>query len=84
MHRHQSGNLIQLINPQKTDKHDKQQPATTKRDHPDLPTRKHPKTDNPNQPDNTQQSLMDTNTTSSLMTKSLATQQRAEFPRMNN
>ena len=64
-----------IYQPPKTDKQDKQKPPTTKRDYPDLPTRKHPKTDNQNRPDNTQQSLTDTNTTSSLMTKSLATQQ---------
>ena len=65
-----------IYQPPKTDKQDKQKPPTTKRDYPDLPTRKHPKTDNQNRLDNTQQSLTDTNTTSSLMTKSLATQQR--------
>lgn len=55
---------------------DKHRLAPAKRDFPDLSPRFQNKTATPQRLDNTQQSLTDTNTTSSLMTKSLATQQK--------
>jgi hypothetical protein len=64
-----------IYQPPKTDKQDKQKSGTIKQDIQDLSTRQHHKTDIPNWPDNTQQSLTDTNTASLLMTKSLAIQQ---------
>ena len=65
--------------PTKTDKHDKQKSETVKWDFLNLWTKLHHKTEIPNRPDNTQQSLTDTNTTSSLITKYLAMQLFQEF-----
>jgi hypothetical protein len=62
--------------PPNSNTQDKQRPASAKRDFPDLSPRFQNKTDTLHRLDNTQQSMTDTNTTSSLMTKSLATQQR--------
>jgi rubrerythrin len=59
-----------------TDNRDKHRFETAMREYPDLAPRFQNKNDTQQRPDQTQQSLADTNTTSSLMTKSLATQQR--------
>ena len=63
--------------PPNTGKHDtSQRPVTEKLTFPDLSPRFQTKTDTHNSSDNTQQSITDTNATSSLMTRSLATQQQ--------
>jgi hypothetical protein len=61
--------------PPTIDNKDKQRPAST-RTVQDPPLRVHNQNENHLRTDQTQQSLADTNTTSSLMTKSLATHQR--------
>ena len=62
--------------PPKTYNLDKQKLETAKQDLQNLSARLHCKSDIPNWPDNTQQSLTDASTTSSLMAKSHAMQQR--------
>ncbi|KAI2505071.1 hypothetical protein MHU86_9347 [Fragilaria crotonensis] len=63
--------------PPNTSKQDNsQRSATVTQAFPDLSPRFQNKTDTQNRLDNTQHSITDTNTTSSLMTKSLATQQQ--------
>ena len=64
-----------IYQPPKTDKHDEQWSETALQAFQDLSARPHQKTDITNWPDNTQQSG-DTSTTSSLMAKSHAMQQR--------
>ncbi|KAI2511594.1 hypothetical protein MHU86_2848 [Fragilaria crotonensis] len=72
----QSQNMNAYRPPNTSKQDNPQRSATVTQAFPDLSPRFQNKTDTQNRLDNTQHSITDTNTTSSLMTKSLATQQR--------